>query len=45
MATRYRLAIILVASIIAGWLIGAIGLLTIVELTDGKVFDTEWLST
>lgn len=39
LARRHRLAIILCGSIIAGWLLGTIGVLVAVEMTDGKVLD------
>lgn len=45
MATRHKVAIVLAASIIAGWVLGAVALLVAVELTDGKAIDTAWLSS
>lgn len=36
---RHKLTITLAASIIGGWLLGSVGVLVAVEMTDGKVLD------
>lgn len=44
MIAKHKLAVAITLGIAAGWLIGAVGLLAAVELTDGKAIDTAWLS-
>lgn len=40
LARRHKLVIVLAASIIGGWLLGAFAVLIAVEMTDGKALDT-----
>lgn len=38
-----RVAAEILLCVLAGWLLGVLALLLVIELTDGKAFDSTWL--